>query len=223
MKIHLYTKDLYLNKSPKYSYKTKYQSGTERNELLIQVTTGVRNAAQAGAHPVWAHSREALSFNPWKRKRSDGPQWGVEVGVWLGEGKGSCLGWWTFSTPGCGGGYRYKPLSDSLYHTLRMGAKSQTRGSDWTELNEWKSYLYKADEKKKAEILSFITFQISRIWKHQNTPSYLLGNSTYNVLGTFSVLNVELPLAICITTIFTIFVKAESKLSNLPKATEHGK
>lgn len=149
MKIHLYTKDLYLNKSPKYSYKTKYHSGTERNELLIQVTTGVRNAAQAGAHPVWAHSREALSFNPWKRKRSDGPQWGVEVGVWLGEGKGSCLGWWTFSTPGCGGGYRYKPLSDSLYHTLRMGAKSQTRGSDWTELNEWKSYLYKADEKKK--------------------------------------------------------------------------
>lgn len=153
MKIHLYTKDLYLNKSPKYSYETKYQSGTERNELLIQVTTGVRNAAQAGAHPVWAHSREALSFNPWKRKRSDGPQWGVEVGVWLGEGKGSCLGWWTFSTPGCGGGYRYKPLSDSLYHTLRMGAKSQTRGSDWTELNEWKSYLYKADKKKSRDII----------------------------------------------------------------------
>ena len=49
MKIHLYT-DLNLNKSPKlgalgewvskvkYRHKVEYQSGTERNELRIQVT-----------------------------------------------------------------------------------------------------------------------------------------------------------------------------------------
>ena len=151
MKIHLYTKDLYLNKSPKYSYKTKYQSGTERNEPLIQVTTGVRNAAQARAHPVWAHSREALSFNPWKRKRSDGPQWGVEVGVWLGEGKGSCLGWWTFSTPGCGGGW-------SLCQThciIHLEWEQRVRHEGVTELN-WMSgnpIFIKLMKKKSRDII----------------------------------------------------------------------
>lgn len=57
-----------------------------------------------------------------EKKMENGPQWGVEVGVWLGGRQRGAVWGDGHSLPGCGGGYRYKPLSDSLYHTLRMGA-----------------------------------------------------------------------------------------------------